>query len=59
MSDTDQGKTKAGAKGTKNITVDADLVDVLNDCADKLEVKFGFRPTLSQTLRHLVKKGMD
>ena len=41
---------------TKNITVDADLVEGLNGIADALERIFGFRPTLSQTLRHLIKK---
>jgi hypothetical protein len=41
---------------TKNITVDADLIEVINNVADKLEAAFGFRPTLSQTLRHLIKE---
>ena len=41
---------------TKNVTLDADLVEALNAAADKLELEFGFRPTLSQTVRHLVKK---
>jgi hypothetical protein len=41
---------------TKNISVDAELVDGLNRAADRLEAKFGFRPTLSQTLHHLLKQ---
>ena len=39
---------------TKNITLSADLVEGLNAASDKLEAKFGFRPTLSQTVRHLI-----
>lgn len=53
-----KGETPAlvpsAAKAAKNITVDADLVDILNATADELAETFGFRPTLSQTLRHLV-----
>ncbi len=41
---------------TKNITLDADLIEALNKASDRLELDFGFRPTLSQTVRHLVKK---
>jgi hypothetical protein len=41
---------------TKNVTVDADLIAALNAVADKLEPNFGFRPTLSQTLRYLIKE---
>jgi hypothetical protein len=41
---------------TKNITLDSDLVEALNIAADRLEAKFGFRPTLSQTVRHLIKQ---
>jgi hypothetical protein len=41
---------------TKNITVEADLVEVLNKTADKLSAGLGFRPTLSQTIRYVIKK---
>ena len=41
---------------SKNVTIDADLVGVLNTVADELEAGFGFRPNLSQTLRHLIAK---
>jgi len=41
---------------TKNLTLDADLVEALNVAADELAKVFGFRPTLSQTVRHLIKK---
>jgi hypothetical protein len=51
-------RAKAKSK-TKNVTVDADLVELLNVAADRLEEKIGFRPTLSQTLRHLIKQGID
>lgn len=40
----------------KNITVDADMVDALNEVADNLSDTFGFRPTISQTLRYLIKR---
>ena len=40
----------------KNIAVDAELVKVISATSDELEPVFGFRPTLSQTLRHLLKK---
>jgi hypothetical protein len=42
-------------KKYKNITVDGDLVETLNSMADELVEQFGFRPTLSQTIRYLVK----
>jgi hypothetical protein len=41
---------------TKNITVDADLVEILNKTADRLVNSLGFRPTLSQTIRYVIKK---
>lgn len=40
----------------KNITVDADIIDIINTKAAALEETFGFRPTVSQTLRHVLKK---
>lgn len=43
------------AEKYKNISVDADLVEKLNMKADELEHEFGFRPTLSQTLRHILR----
>ena len=47
------------SKSTKNITVDADLVAQLNAVADELTKAFGFRPTLSQTIRHLIAKTVE
>jgi hypothetical protein len=41
---------------TKNLTLDADLVEALNAAADKLAMEFGFRPTLSQTVRYMIRK---
>lgn len=41
----------------RNISVDADIVDIINRMADELEGQFKFRPTLSQTLRHVLLKG--
>jgi RecJ-like exonuclease len=46
---------KSNAK-VKNVTIDADLVEALNRVADELALVFGFRPTISQTLRHLINK---
>lgn len=40
---------------SKNITVDAEILDMLNAVRDDLEKKFGFRPTHSQTLRWLIR----
>lgn len=49
-------KMKTYAKGTKkNITVDADILDMLTAVGDDLEGRLGFRPTHSQTLRWLIK----
>jgi len=41
----------------RNVTVDADLVEVINQKAIELEPIFGFRPSISQTIRHAFKKG--
>ena len=40
----------------KTIAVDAETVEAITATADRLEDQFGFRPTLSQALRHLLKK---
>lgn len=49
-----RGRPATGQKPTKNITVDADIQDALGEVANMFEAKFGFRPTLSQTIRHLI-----
>jgi len=36
----------------RNVTVDANLVALINQRADELEPIFGFRPSISQTIRH-------
>jgi 3'-phosphoadenosine 5'-phosphosulfate sulfotransferase len=43
----------------KNITIDADLVEILNDACARLEQQFGFRPTLSQALHYLLKQTVN
>lgn len=43
----------------KNITVDADIIDILNAKAAALEETFGFKPTVSQTLRYVLKKEVN
>lgn len=40
----------------KNITVDADIITILTAKGEELEERFGFRPTVSQTLRYVLKK---
>lgn len=40
----------------KSLTVDADIIDILNIKAAALEETFGFKPTVSQTLRYVLKK---
>jgi hypothetical protein len=46
---------QAAKKKFKNVALDADLVDAINTVADTMEPDLGFRPTLSQTVRHLIK----
>ena len=43
-------------KGYRNISVDGDIVKLLNTAADTLQATLGFRPTISQTLRHLLNR---
>lgn len=49
-------KTPSGATRYKNITVDTDIIALLKAKADELEAMFGFRPSISQTLRHMILK---
>jgi len=52
-----QRDQRAASKAkTKNLTVDDDMVDLVNGYCDSLEADFGFRPTISQGLRHLILK---
>ena len=46
-------------ENVRNVSLDSDLVTALNAVADTLEIRFGFRPTLSQTVRYMVKKELD
>lgn len=43
----------------KNISVDADLVEAINQIADDLKERLGFRPSISNTIRYLIKKGAN
>lgn len=52
------GNKKGQPPKYRNMSVDADIVDTLAAIAEKLKEEFGFRPTLSQTLRHLLRKGI-
>lgn len=49
------GETRA----YKNISVDPDIIEMLAERADKLADILGFRPTISQTLRYLLKHGAN
>lgn len=40
----------------KSFAVDTEVVAIITAVADKLEPELGFRPTLSQTIRYLLKK---
>jgi hypothetical protein len=39
------------------VTVDQEIIALLHEASSRLEGKFGFRPTHSQTLRWLLKEG--
>jgi hypothetical protein len=43
-------------KQRRNVSVDADVQEMLSGLAAELEPIFGFRPTLSQTIRFVVLK---
>jgi hypothetical protein len=43
---------------TKNITVDADMVEQINAVCDQLKGELGFRPSISQAIRYLINKSM-
>jgi hypothetical protein len=59
-SDEERATAKRGYRATtKNVTLDADLVVALNNVADKLEGEMGFRPTLSQAVRYLIKQAAE
>lgn len=38
----------------KSVSIDGDLLDMLNSIANGLVDKFGFRPSISQTVRYLL-----
>jgi hypothetical protein len=51
-------KNKAGKTVRyRTICIDADLLLAIHKKAAVLEPTFGFRPTISQTIRHIFKKG--
>jgi uncharacterized protein (DUF4415 family) len=45
---------EADRKVFKMIRIDADVFDAIHEHADRLEGGLGFRPTLTQALRHLI-----
>lgn len=42
-------------KKWKNVTLEADLQTALNHLSDRLDQQWGFRPTISQTIRYLIR----
>jgi hypothetical protein len=50
------GDGKPVQQKTRNITVDTEVQELLVQVQDGLTETFGFRPTLSQTIRHIVLK---
>lgn len=45
-----------GDRKYRNITVDAEVHTLLVTAQDKLSSKLGFKPSLSQVVKHLVKE---
>jgi|GEM_PF-6315780 len=52
-------KPKTKTRKPRNITVDAEVQELVSRQQDKLEGVFGFRPTISQTLRYMLKNTGD
>lgn len=48
-----------GQKPWKNVSVDADIVALLAEVGAQMESELGFRPTISQTIRRLVRIHTD
>ena len=38
----------------KNMSVDPEIVEKIREVSDELDEKFGFRPTVSQTIKFLI-----
>lgn len=49
------GNKKGEPPKYRNVSIDADLVAILNAKGEELKEEFGFKPTLSQTVRYLIK----
>jgi 1,4-dihydroxy-2-naphthoyl-CoA synthase len=49
-----QTRASKGKAGYRNITVDAEVQALLGVTIERLEAQFGFRPTVSQALRHII-----
>jgi uncharacterized protein (DUF4415 family) len=45
---------KADRKVFKMIRIDADVYASIHEHVDRLEARLGFRPTITQALRHLI-----
>lgn len=46
-------------KPRKNVSLEPDIQELLGRAQDQLEAQFGFRPTLSQTVRHILRVFSD
>lgn len=52
-------KPKEELKQRRNVSVDADVQELLVALASELEPVFGFQPTLSQTIKFAAKKARE
>ena len=52
----DDGIKAKGGEERKVINVEASLVDEVNEYAEELDERLGFKPTFSQTLKYIVKE---
>jgi len=51
-----KAQNRKAKEKTKNVTLSADMVDIIRVLQDELDEVFGFRPTQSQALRYLLER---
>ena len=47
---------ESGTKIYRNVTIDSEVQELLNAAQQNLEKEFGFKPSISQTIRFLIKR---
>lgn len=52
-----RGRPATGQKPTKQVTIAEDVQEALDKVADAFQSEFGFRPTYSQAIRHVLLMG--